>query len=94
MTSDPCILYQKKHSVCALVTHKAKYALHFVVSYVQPVTQQYKSITKHLWNQNSHYENYWWFPLQKETITHNRQIDTFCCSLLFTKKDNGKSKKN
>ena len=34
---------------------------------------------KHLCNQNSHYEKYGQFLLQREAITCYHQINTFCC---------------
>ena len=57
---------------------KSKYTLHFVVGYVQPITQQYKSRTvqkappPHL-----HYDKYRRFPLRREAIMCYCQIDTF-----------------
>ena len=60
------------HSLCwGWLTKK----LHFVVSYVKPITLQYKSelFKKHLCNQNSHYENVC-YP--KEAIMWYHRINT------------------
>jgi len=75
----------------------------FLVSYVQLVTQQYKSITlwKHLCNQGSHYEKCGWFAWDnfcyaKETIACNHQIMLFTISKdeRNTEEDSDKSLKN
>ena len=54
------------------------YPLRFIVSYVQPITNQ-EMFEKHLCNQSSHYEKYGRFLLQREAITYYYQIDTFRC---------------
>jgi len=69
------------------VTHpsyigKVKYPLHFIVSYVQFIAQQYKSRTARkpfLKSKYSHYEKIRRLPLQKEAIMHHSQINTFHC---------------
>ena len=51
---------------------------------------------KHFRNQNSHYEKYGQFLLQREAITYYHQINTLCCQQdeWDTKEDTGKSMKN
>ena len=46
-------------AISIVIIRKVKYPLRFVVSCVQPITQQYKIqelFEKHLCNQHSHYE--------------------------------------
>ena len=62
------------------VTHpnyslKVKYPLRFFVSNVQPITQQYESITVQI--QSSHYEKYGQFPLHKGSHHMLPPINTF-----------------
>ena len=58
---------------------RVKYPLCFIISYVKPVTEQYKQelFEKHLRNQSSHYADN--FHYTKEAITWYHQINTFHC---------------
>jgi len=65
------------------------YPLHFVVSYVQPVTQQYKSrelLENYLCNQSSHYEKYGRCrtPLLSESEVSITLLYQLCCHLDYT----------
>ena len=73
-----------------------KYPLHFVVSFVQPITYSSNTNQEVFKKQSSHYENADNFHYTREAITWNCQIDTFPLSNdeWNTKEDTGKSMKN
>ena len=77
---------------------KSKVSLRFVVSYVQPITQQYESTTvgKHLCNQSSHYEKYRRFPYEGKPSCAITKLTLFAVSKdeWDTKEDTGKFMKS
>ena len=64
-----------------IIVRKVKYPLCFIVSYcmfnpLHSIINQ-ELFEKHLCNQSSHYEKHRQYPLQREAIMCNHQIDTF-----------------
>ena len=64
---------------------RAKYPLQLFVSYVHPVTQQYKLFKKYICNQNSHYEKYRWWSAPQLSSEIEVSITLLCqlCSTYY-----------
>ena len=67
--------------VISIKIWKIKYPLRFVLSYVQPLTQQYNQelFKKHHYNQSSHYENADNFRYEGKPSHATAQSTLLCC---------------
>jgi len=80
-------LKESSSIVYPIIVWKVKHPLCFIISYVQPITQQYKSRTvrklplqiKVARIRMISIKEYGWFPLQKEATICYHQIDTYHC---------------